>query len=132
MSDEPKENNGFWLGLALGGLLGAVGSYLATTDEMERKKLLAKGKQMLRDIEDFGQSAYEKGEEVKESVTRQAKKIEKVIEEKAPVVQEAVEEKAGEIEQIAKKAIEEITTATHQAQKKGLKKFFFSKGRPLT
>lgn len=132
--DQQEHGNGFWIGLAVGGLLGAVGSYLATTDEKQRKLLIAKGKQLLENLEEFGESAIEKGEEIKEVVVDKAQKVEKIIEKKAPEVQEMVQEKvedaSEDIEEIAKEAIAKIASATQSAQKTGAKRFF-SKGRAL-
>lgn len=135
----PDDNNeqhgsGFWFGLAIGGLVGAVGSYLLTTDEKERKKLLARGKQLLEGLEDFGEGALEKGEEIKDEVVAKVQKVTKVVEEKAPEIQEIVQEKventSEEIEVIAKDAIEKIAAVTQKAQKTGVKRFF-SKGKAL-
>jgi gas vesicle protein len=131
MNDDNNEHgSGFWFGLAIGGLVGAVGSYLLTTDEKERKKLLARGKQILEGLEDFGGEALEKGEEIKDEVVAKVQKVTKVVEEKAPEIQEKAEEVSEDIEEIAKDAIEKIAAVTQKAQKTGVKRFF-SKGKAL-
>lgn len=130
MSDNlPSEehSSGFWFGLAIGGLLGAVSSYFFTADEKQKKELLVKGKKLLAQIEEFGQSAQEKGEEVK-----------KLIEKKAPEVEEAVEDTAGDVKKIAQDAIEKITASMEQlektakkVEKKGFANVFLRGGRPV-
>lgn len=132
MSDDNNEQHGggFWFGLAIGGLVGAVGSYLLTTDEKERKKLLARGRQILESLEDFGGEALEKGEEVKDEVVAKVQEVTRAVEQKAPEIQEKAEEVSEDIEEIAKEAIKKITAATQKVQKSGVKRFF-SRGKVL-
>ena len=92
--------------------------------------MLVKGKQILENLEDFGEGVWEKGEEVKDEVVAKVQKASKSVEEKVPEIQEKAEEISEDIEEIAKDAIEKIAIATQKAQKSGVKRFF-SKGKPL-
>jgi gas vesicle protein len=133
MSNDEQQGNGFWFGLAIGGLLGAVGSYLSTTDKEQRKKLLAKGKQILEGLEDFGEEVWEKGGEIKKSVAVTAKKTKKTVGEVKPQIEETVGETSEEIEEIARQAIEKIAATTQKAKSsKGLGRFFSKGGKTLT
>ncbi len=83
--ENEEQHNGFWLGLVIGGLAGAVASYLAVADEKDKKKLIAKGKEILESLEDFSKEAAEKGKELGETVLEKVEELPKKIE---PVVKE--------------------------------------------
>jgi len=73
---ENEENhNGFWLGIVVGGL--------AVADEKDKKKLIAKGKEILESLEDFSKEAAEKGGELGKAVLE---KVEELPEKIEPVV----------------------------------------------
>lgn len=88
MSDEENKqehHSGFWLGMIAGGLMGAVAAYLTVADEKDKKKLIAKGKEILETLEDFGKGAAEKGKELGETVWERVEELPQKIE---PVVKE--------------------------------------------
>ncbi|HUV72585.1 MAG TPA: hypothetical protein VMW25_06280 [Clostridia bacterium] len=115
--EKNQEHSGFWLGMVLGGLLGAAGAFYAATEDKEelREKLVERAKWFLDNLDELKDRVGETGEELRE---------------KAIELPEMIEEKSENIEEIAKEAIEKITSATQKAQKKGIKTFF-SKGKPL-
>jgi len=122
--DNNKDNNGFWAGLVVGGLIGAVAAYFLSSEDKEklRKEIGKKGKLLLRNLEDFGQDAIDKGEEVKEA-----------IEDKA----ELIEKKVQKLPKVAHKTIADVQEAAQtvggniNATKKSFKKFFSKKGKSL-
>jgi len=106
MSNEVEKKGNhvdFWLGVVLGGLVGAaLALFVATDDKDELKKnLLKKGKILLKHFGDLCKDVEEKGEEIKEGVVR---KIEKV-----------------------KETANQTENQIHQKTRK----FFLSKGKPL-
>jgi len=106
MSEEPENKSGhggFWFGMILGGLIGAVLAVFATADDKDelKKNLLKKGKIFLKHLGDIREEVEEKGEDVKEGVV----------------------EKLSEV----KEAADKTETRIHQKARK----FFLSKGRPL-
>jgi gas vesicle protein len=89
-SEEGTPPGGFWLGLMVGSLLGAVTAYLTVADAKDKKKLIARGKEFLEKLEDFGQEIGEKGEElgkdVMETVSGIGEKVEELPRLARPVV----------------------------------------------
>jgi gas vesicle protein len=89
-NEEGTPPGGFWLGLMVGSLLGAVTAYLTVTDEKDKRKLIARGKELLGKLEDFGQEIGEKGEElgkdVIETVSGVSEKVEELPQLAKPVV----------------------------------------------
>ncbi|MCL5091116.1 MAG: hypothetical protein M1514_03845 [Patescibacteria group bacterium] len=135
MNDNEEHSNGFWFGLAIGGLLGAAASYLATTDEVERKKLLKKGKLLLENLEEFGGNV---GEQVEEKVEKVTKLIEKKAPEMVEVASDTVGDTADDVKKIAQEAIEKITASVEnlektakKVEKKGFANVFLRGGRPV-
>jgi len=78
--ENEERHNSFWLGLLIGSLAGAVASYLAVADEKDKKKLIAKGKEILESLEDFSKEAAEKGKELGEAVLEKVEELPKKIE----------------------------------------------------
>lgn len=122
-NQEDHHSGGFLIGLLVGGVLGAVAAYFATSDKEDKAKLLAKGKMLLENVKDFGLEVKEKGEEVVEEVKERVSDIPSAAEEAVKNVQVAAEE-----------AIEKITLAADKAElnaHKEARKFFLQKGKSL-
>ena len=100
MANEEPHHNSFWLGLVIGGLAGAVASYLAVADEKDKKKLIAKGKEILESLEDLGKEAAEKGKELKEVVVGLPQKVGVAVKE----AQETAQEVTADIKKINSQA----------------------------
>jgi len=116
-------SSGFLIGLLVGGLLGAVAAYFAAADKEDKERLIAKGKELLGSIKDFGEEVKEKGERVVEEVKEK-------VEDFPEAAQDAVES----VQVAAKEAIAKITQVADQTENKArypAKKFFLSRGKPL-
>lgn len=129
--DEQNEDGGFWTGLVVGGILGAVaGFFLGGDDKNELKKKL---KDKAFDVWDnLGETASE----VKEKVLD--------VREEAEEEYDEVKEKAEEAVLVAKERIQAITDSAQKAveeelgkiEKTGIaegfrKNFFFKRGKSL-
>lgn len=122
-NQEEHHGSGFLIGLLVGGILGAVATYFASSDKENREKLLTKGKMLLGYVKDFGFDVKEKGEDVVEEV------IEKVSDIPA-VATEAVKD----VQNAAQEAIERITKVADNTENKAhvqARKFFLQKGKSL-
>jgi len=133
MSEDKDQNStshhGFWLGMILGGLIGAAAAYWASTDDKDelKKDLLKKGKILLKNLDELKEEAQEKGTEIKEVVEE---KVEKGVEEIPEVAQKAVRSVQG----VADRAIGEIVKAAGDVENSAhrqARKFFLKQGKPL-
>lgn len=146
MNDENNEsNNGFWIGLIVGGILGAGASYLLGIEDKEeaKKKLLQKGKWLLENFEEIGEKVEEKGEEIKEKATEQVAEVKKEVEEKVKDLPEIAQEAVENVQKAAQEAVENIVNAVEEneevlvekpvKEKKASsgKRFFFKKGKQI-
>jgi len=138
LNENENKGGGFWLGLAIGGLVGAVTSYFALTDDKQRRKLLKKGKAIIEGLEDFGGDVVDRGEEIKDQVSDKIEGVSEVVEEKKPQVTKATKKAVKQIKAVASDAVEKIEDVAEGAsdtavgiKKSVIKKFFFRKGKPL-
>ena len=108
--NENHSNNGFWLGVIVGGLLGAVVAYIFGSEDKEelKKKLREKGKILLKNLEDFKEKVGESSEGLREKMVSEVGEVEQKVGELPETVQDAV-----------------------QTVKKSAKNFFLKKGKPL-
>ena len=137
-NQERENKGGFWLGLAIGGLVGAVASYFAVTDDKQRRKLLKKGRQLLEGLEELGGDVVEKGGQITEQVTDKIEDVSEVVKEKTPSVQKAAKKAVKQVKGLAEDAVQEVQGVAEDAaetareiKKSALKRFFFKKGKPL-
>lgn len=141
-----NDGNGFWLGLLIGGAIGAVAGYLFSSDDKKKAllELKEKGKILLEDLGEWKDEAVEKGGEVKKVVDKKVTAVAKKTEEAAEVVGDEIQDTAvvakeaiQKVEQAAKEAVEDISQSvetsvrTFNPKKKGFGKFFFKKGQAL-
>lgn len=133
--ENSRTKSGFWLGVILGGLVGAVAAYLAVDDKSElRKSLLKKGKILLDHLEDFKDEAVEKGEEVKKDVTEKISDVKEEIRDKVEEIPEVAQEAVENVQEVANQAISQIVKAADKTEANAHKKarlFFLKKGKPL-
>ena len=109
MNEEENNTSGFWLGLLIGGAVGAVAGYLFSNEDKKQALEEIKGKAKLL-LENLG--------EIKDETLEKGKKVKKVIEaEVGEVVKEVKsgqDEIAKEVEgvpQAAKEAIDRVEKA---------------------
>lgn len=135
-NDENKGNIGFWLGVILGGLIGAAVTYLAAADDKDelKRNLIKKGKILLKNLGEFKEGVEEKGAEIKEDVVGRVEEVREGIQEKAEEIPEVAQEAVEKVQEEANKAIANIVKAADKAEIQAHQKarnFFLSKGRPL-
>ncbi len=146
MNEEENNTSGFWLGMILGGAIGAVAGYLLSSKDKRQalEEIKEKGKLLLENLGTFKDEIVERGERVKKAVEMEVIEV-------AEEVKEAKEDFASEMEgvpQAAKEAIEKVEKAAQEAvknisesvrtsnthvdpRKKGFGKIFFKKGNAL-
>lgn len=133
--ENSRTKSGFWLGMILGGLVGAVAAYLAVDDKSElRKSLITKGKILLDHLEDFKDEAVEKGEEIKEGVVEKIKDVREEVQDKIEEIPEAAQEAVENVQEVANEAIAKIVKVADKTEANTHKKarlFFLKKGKPL-
>jgi gas vesicle protein len=142
MSDEGPEGNGFWIGLIVGGLLGAGASYLLGMENKEeaKKKLLEKGKWLLENFGEIGEEIKEKSLEVKDEAAERVSEVRDEIEEKVKDLPEIAEEAVENVQKAAQEAVTSIVNAVEAKEIESLsvksekektinpgKRFFFKK-----
>jgi len=73
--NEERENSGFWLGLFIGGLVGAAAGYLLSSEDKKKAldELKKKGKALLENVGEWKEEMIDKGEEVKKVVEGEIK-----------------------------------------------------------
>lgn len=133
--EQKNPNNGFLLGVVLGGIVGAAIAYLAVDDKSAlRKNLVKKGKILLDHLDDFKEDAEQKGMQIQKEVV---KRIEEVKEEVADKVEQIPETTAAAVETIQKAADKEVARVVKVADKaennlhQKARKFFLKKGKPV-
>lgn len=150
MSENNENNNGFWAGIILGGLVGAGIAYFFSSKDQEknRRAIQVKGKQLLNGINNFGEDALERGEEIKEAVVDTAedwqkqavktvakaeKKIDEFKEEAAGVIEKVQETAQDAISDVNKSAVklEKSAEKSIESTQKNFKRFFSRGGRSL-
>jgi len=142
-SGEIEENNtgcnggssGFWLGVILGGVVGAAIAYLATDDKSQlRKNLIKKGRVLLEHWDDFKEDAERSGRKIEKKVAAEFEDVKEEVQGKVEEIPEVAQEAVENVQEEADKAIANIVktadTAEIQAHQKA-RKFFLSKGKPL-
>jgi len=140
---EIEENNtsgnggssGFWLGVILGGVVGAAIAYLATEDKSQlRKNLIKKGKVLLEHLDDLKDDAADKGKEIQKEVVEKFDDVKENIQDKVEELPDIAQEAVEKVQEEANRAITQIVKTADNAEvqaHKQARKFFLSKGRPL-
>lgn len=146
MNDENNENNnGFWIGLIVGGILGAGASYLLGIEDKEeaKKKLLQKGKWLLENFDEIGEGIKEKSLGVKDEAVQKVNEVKDEIEERVRDLPEIAEEAVENVQKAAEEAVENIVNAVEENEEvlvekpvkektaSSGKRFFFKKGKQI-
>lgn len=145
-NNSENENGGFWLGLLIGGAIGAAAGYLFSSEDKKKAllELKEKGRVLLENVGEWKDEAVGKGEVIKKvvekktaEVAKQAGKEAGIVKEEIKDTAEAAKEAIQRVEQVAKEAVEDISQSvetsvkTFNPKKKGFGKFFFKKGQAL-
>lgn len=125
MNEEENNTSGFWLGMILGGAIGAVAGYLLSSKDKRQalEEIREKGKLLLENLGTFKDEIVEKGEKVKKAVEAELPQTAK----------EAIEK----VEKAAQEAVKNISESVKASdiyvdpRKKGFGKIFFKKGNAL-
>ena len=127
--------NGFWLGVVLGGVIGAAVAYLATEDKSQlRKNLIKKGKVLLEHWDDFKEDAERSGRKIEKKVSAEFEEVKEEVQDRVEEIPAVAQEAVENVQETANKAITEIVRAADKAEVQAhhqARKFFLSKGRPL-
>lgn len=127
--DNRGQNFGFWFGLFLGGLLGALTIFFLGTKEGKKtaKRLLEKGEEVFGEIEQELGELQEKGKELVKKTEEVKEKIKEKVEGKKEGVETAVAERAdaalNKMEEVQKQALA-TTQEVHSYFRRG--------GKPLS
>ncbi|MFH0863489.1 MAG: hypothetical protein V1858_00155 [Candidatus Gottesmanbacteria bacterium] len=123
MSEDNKDSNGFWLGLLIGGFLGAAMLMLAGSKEGKKiiEQLLEKGENLGEELQEKLEDSGQKINEVKEATTT------KINEVKEQVGNETIERLDNALAKL-----EEVQGQAQDATEKIRKRFFTQSGRKLS
>ncbi len=128
-------SSGFWLGVVLGGVIGAAVAYLATEDKSQlRKNLIKKGKVLLEHWDDFKDDAADKGKEIQKEVVEKFDDVKENIQDKVEELPDIAQEAVEKVQEEANRAITQIVKTADNAEvhaHQQARKFFLSKGKPL-
>ena len=146
MNEEENNTSGFWLGMILGGAIGAVAGYLLNSKDKRQalEEIREKGKLLLENLGTLKDEIVEKGEKVKRAVEEEVVEVVKEVKEaKQDVademegVPEAAREAIEKVEKAAQEAVKNISESVKTSntyvdpRKKGFGKIFFKKGNAL-
>ncbi len=135
MSEEENNTSGFWLGMILGGAIGAVAGYLLSSKDKRQalEEIREKGKQLLENLGTFKDEIVEKGEKVKRVVEAEVEDIASEMEGVPQAAKEAIEKVEKAAQEAVKNISESVKTSNTYVdpRKKGFGKIFFKKGNAL-
>lgn len=146
MNEEESSTSGFWLGMILGGAIGAVAGYLLNSKDKRQalEEIKGKGRLILENLGDFKDEVVEKGERVKKvvvaevvDVAQEVKEAKEAVAQEMEGVPEAAREAIEKVEKAAAEAVKNISDSVKSSgsridpRKKGFGKIFFKKGEAL-
>jgi len=146
MNEEENNTSGFWLGLLIGGAVGAVAGYLFSNEDKKQalEEIKGKAKLLLENLGEIKDETLEKGEKVKKvieaevgEVVKEVKSGQDEIAKEVEGVPQAAKEAIDRVEKAAQEAVKNISESVKSSntridpRKKGFGKSFFKKGNAL-